>query len=133
MELSRYLDLYLAESQEHLRELNRALLELEQGGGADAVARAFRSAHTLKGMSATMGFSNVTELAHGLEDRLAEVRDGQLEVDPVLVDELLAAADALEHAVSTVVVAEAAPGSEAPATPPALAPAAAPGSDAPAP
>src|SRR5512140_700375 len=109
MELSRYLDLYLAESQEHLRELNRSLLELEQGGGSDAVTRAFRAAHTLKGMSATMGFSSVTELAHGLEDRLAEIRDGRLEVDPALIDQLLASADALEQGVSAVIVAEASP------------------------
>src|SRR5512135_3501458 len=109
MELSRYLDLYLAESQEHLRELNRALLELEQGGGEDAVARAFRAAHTLKGMSATMGFSSVTELAHGLEDTLAEVRDGRSKVDASLIDRMLASADALEKAVSTVVVAEGVP------------------------
>jgi len=106
MELSRYLDLYLAESQEHLRELNRSLLELETGGGEESVGRAFRAAHTLKGMSATMGYRAVTELAHGLEDRLAEIRDGRLAAAPAVIDQLLATADALEKAVSGVVVAE---------------------------
>src|SRR5512140_46401 len=122
MELSRYLDLYLAESQEHLRELNRSLLELEQGGGGDAVTRAFRAAHTLKGMSATMGFSSIAELAHGLEDRLAEIRDGRLEVEPALIDQLLASADALEQGVAKVVVAEATPGREGEPAVEALAP-----------
>src|SRR5512146_2884735 len=99
MELSRYLDLYLAESQEHLRELSRSLLELESGKSADAVSRAFRAAHTIKGMSATMGYRNVAEIAHVLEDRLAEIRDGRLSATSATVDALLADADALEQAV----------------------------------
>src|SRR5512146_718235 len=112
MELSRYLDLYLAESQEHLRELGRSLLELEAGGGTEAVSRAFRAAHTIKGMSATMGYRTVAELAHALEDRLAEIRDGKLMIEPTVIDQLLGAADLLENAVSSVVVAEADPNAE---------------------
>jgi two-component system chemotaxis sensor kinase CheA len=130
MELSRYLDLYLAESQEHLRELNRSLLELESGASPEAVGRAFRAAHTIKGMSATMGYRNVAEIAHGLEDRLAEIRDGRASATPAVVDALLADADALEQAVSTVVTAESSSdietAPEAPAPVPAAAPAPAP-------
>src|SRR5512146_2022621 len=112
MELSRYLDLYLAESQEHLRELGRSLLELEAGGGTEAVSRAFRAAHTIKGMSATMGYRTVAELAHALEDRLAEIRDGKLLIEPTVIDQRLGAADRLENAVGSVVVAEADPNAE---------------------
>src|SRR5512143_2905095 len=115
MELSRYLDLYLAESQEHLRELGRSLLELEAGAGPDAVSRAFRAAHTIKGMSATMGYRAVAELAHALEDRLAEIRDGKLACQPSVIDQLLASADLLENALASVVVAESDGGHDAPA------------------
>src|SRR5512135_1244254 len=114
MELSRYLDLYLAESQEHVRELGRSLLELEAGAGTEAVSRAFRAAHTIKGMSATMGYRAVAELAHALEDRLAEIRDGKLACEAGVIDQLLASADLLENALASVVVAEKDGGPEAP-------------------
>ncbi|HEY8485043.1 MAG TPA: chemotaxis protein CheA [Longimicrobiales bacterium] len=99
MDLSRYLDLYLAEAHEHLRVLGRALLELEGEGAAGALEEAFRAAHTLKGMSAAMGYRAVTEIAHELEDRLDELRSGRRAIDREVVDRLLAEADALERAV----------------------------------
>ncbi len=123
MELSRYLDLYLAESQEHLRELGRSLLELEAGAGAEAVSRAFRAAHTIKGMSATMGYRAVAELAHALEDRLAEIRDGKLACEASVIDQLLASADLLENALASVVVAEREKPEALPDAPPPEAPA----------
>src|SRR5690606_27205011 len=55
--------------------------------------------HTIKGMSATLGFDEVTRLAHELEDRLDAARTGREAVDRALIDELFAAADALESAV----------------------------------
>jgi two-component system, chemotaxis family, sensor kinase CheA len=99
MELTRYLDLYLAETQEHLRALGRGLLALESGGSGKALEDAFRAAHTIKGMSGAMGFLRVTELAHRLEDLLADVRGGTRPITPALVDQLLAGLDELERAV----------------------------------
>ncbi|WP_257644348.1 Hpt domain-containing protein, partial [Listeria monocytogenes] len=40
----------------------------------------FRSAHTFKGMSATMGFQQVADLTHAMENVLDEVRNNRLAV-----------------------------------------------------
>ena len=101
MELNRYLDLYLSESHDHLRLLNKSLLALEDAAAAaGAIEEAFRAAHTLKGMSSTMGFTSVSDMAHALENLLDEIRNGTRPADASTTDELLAAADALEHAIN---------------------------------
>ncbi|HUF12785.1 MAG TPA: chemotaxis protein CheA [Longimicrobiales bacterium] len=132
MQLSRYLDLYLAETQEHLRGLDRSLLRLEESGDAAALEEAFRSVHTIKGMSASMGFGAVADLAHELEDRLDGVRQGRARVDPALIDALLEGADRLGRGVDAAVAthqggveadeAEAVPASDARVTPAAAPP-----------
>ncbi|MEX0893338.1 MAG: chemotaxis protein CheA [Gemmatimonadota bacterium] len=114
MDVDRFRALYAAEAEEHLQRLTQSILALEAGGeeARQAVAAAFRAAHTLKGMAASMGYTLVTEQAHALEDRLDAVRAGTLEVDPELVDALLAAADRLQAAAldpSPDVAAAAAP------------------------
>ena len=79
MDLNRYLELYLSESQDSLRLLGKGLLALESGADTQvAVEEAFRAAHTIKGMSATMGFRTVTDICHQLEDRLDDIRAGRL-------------------------------------------------------
>lgn len=125
MDLNRYLDLYLSESHDHLRLLNGALLQLEQSRSGSAVEEAFRAAHTIKGMSATMGFSAVSNIAHDLETLLEDVRTQRRAVDAALIDELLAGADLLERAVTAAAAGEpvperrpAVPAPSAPAGPP---------------
>ncbi len=97
MELDSYIDLYLAETQENLRLLNRCLLGLETGGTGSELEEAFRAAHTIKGTAAMMGFPEVAQVAHTLEDLLDELRTGARVVDRDLIDELLAAVDLLER------------------------------------
>lgn len=80
--------------------MNRALLAIEQGDDpSEPVAAIFRSVHTIKGMSATMGYTAVAEFSHELESLLAKVRDGDQTVSAELMDALFAAADALEDGV----------------------------------
>ncbi|HEX6308791.1 MAG TPA: chemotaxis protein CheW [Longimicrobiales bacterium] len=104
MDLRRFVDLYVSETQEHIRLLQRSLIELEAGAGGDAVAEAFRAAHTLKGISAAMGYDAVADLAHRLEDRLAAIRAGTLAAEAAIIDALLAGADELEDAISGAVL-----------------------------
>jgi len=107
MDLSKYADLFLTESREYLSAMNQHLLELEREPGAEEPVRAiFRTVHTVKGMSATMGYQAVTALAHELESVLDRVRRGEQAVTPALMDALFESADALEAAVESSVKGE---------------------------
>src|SRR5690606_26415502 len=98
--------LYVTETREHLRLLDSALLALERGEAGGAIDEAFRAAHTLKGLSATMGYRAAADQAHALEDRLHRVRAGEIAVDTAVVDTLLAAADDLGRAIDQAVATE---------------------------
>lgn len=102
METGCYAKLFLSESREHLSEVNNALLDLERGGSDAAIARLFRSVHTIKGMGGAMGYVTVSELSHELETLLDKIRSGSIVVTPAIMDTLFAGADALEHAVDLV-------------------------------
>jgi two-component system chemotaxis sensor kinase CheA len=107
MDLSKYADLFLTESREYLSVMNHHLLELEREPGAEEPVRAiFRAVHTVKGMSATMGYQAVAELAHELESVLDGVRRGESAVTSALMDALFESADALESAVERSVRGE---------------------------
>jgi two-component system chemotaxis sensor kinase CheA len=100
MDLRRYADLFLTESREHLSAINHHLLELERAHDAtEPVGAIFRAVHTVKGMSATMGYTAVTELAHEFESVLDRVRRGEQAVTRPVVDVFFQAADALEAAI----------------------------------
>ncbi len=106
MDLRDFVALFVTETREHLRLLDRALLALERGDAGDAVDEAFRAAHTLKGLSATMGYGAAADRAHALEDTLHRVRAGEIAAEPGLVDALLADADALSAAIDHAVTTE---------------------------
>lgn len=100
MDSSRYADLFRTESREQLSAVNAALLALEQGETSrEPVDAIFRGVHTIKGMSATMGYTAVAEFSHELESLLEKVRDGEQGISADLMDALFAAADALEDGV----------------------------------
>jgi two-component system chemotaxis sensor kinase CheA len=100
MDLSAYLAIFLDESRENLQALNQHLLALEDNPGErshlDAI---FRVAHTLKGMSATMGFQGIADLTHKMEELLDHLRTGKGTVDPGVLDTLFLCLDTLEAQV----------------------------------
>jgi two-component system chemotaxis sensor kinase CheA len=100
MDTSRYAELFLTESQDNLSAINHALLELERTPTArEPVGALFRAVHTVKGMSATMGYTVVAELSHELETLLDLLRRGARDVSAGLMDTLFSAADTLERAI----------------------------------
>ncbi len=104
MDPSRYAELFRTESSEQLSEINRALLDLEHApGDTQPVTVLFRAVHTLKGMSATMGYTAVAAFAHELESLLDRVRAGDQGVTAELMDVLFSAADVLETGVERAV------------------------------
>ncbi len=100
---NEFLDEYVLDANDQLSTLNEALVRLEKNpGDTDAIDSIFRAAHTLKGNSATMGFMEVSDLAHKMENVLDEVRQGRLEVTGDKVDVLFEALDALEYMVENL-------------------------------
>ncbi len=104
MDSAQYAELFLTESREHVSAINHSLLELERGaGGGEPVDAVFRSVHTIKGMSATMGYTAVATLSHELETLLDGVRRGVRAVDAPLMELLFQSADVLENAIEAAV------------------------------
>jgi len=77
VDFARYVDLFLAESVDHLVEIRRLLSRLRDGQSeAQDVRSMFRHVHCIKGMAATMGFEPIVQLAHAAEEILEPARDG---------------------------------------------------------
>ena len=103
MEMNQYLSMFIDEAKEHLQALNENLLQLEQQpDDIGIVQNIFRSAHTLKGMSATMGFQDLAALTHEMENVLDQVRGGKLKMNDVIFDTLFKGVDTLEAMVRDV-------------------------------
>ena len=103
MDTSQYMTMFLEESMDNLQTLNESLLELEQNpDDVDRINQIFRVAHTIKGMAATMGFNDIAELTHKMEDVLSEFREGELKVTQEVVTVLFDCLDTLERMVNNV-------------------------------
>ena len=104
MNNAQYAELFVTESREHVSAINHSLLDLERGvGGDEPVGAIFRAVHTIKGMSATMGYTAVASLSHELETLLDRVRRGVRAIDEPLMELLFQSADVLESAIETAV------------------------------
>lgn len=105
IDVTRYMDAFLEETKEHLQTLTESLIELENADDAseqELLNRAFRAAHTIKGMSASMGFRNMEQMCHSLEDILDALRNGNENVTPDVIDLLLRYTTELEEAVTRI-------------------------------
>jgi|GEM_PF-172032 len=96
-------EVFIEEARELLDVLGRDLVTLEQHpGDAGVVNRAMRTAHTLKGSAAMLGYDRIRTLAHAMEDALQVIRDAQIGISADAVDLMLSAADILERHVKSV-------------------------------
>ncbi|MBB6601649.1 chemotaxis protein CheA [Bacillus sp. FSL M8-0266] len=103
MDVNQYLDIFLDESREHLQTCNEKLLDLEKNPtDLQLVNDIFRAAHTLKGMSATMGYADMAQLTHHLENMFDAIRNEQMIVTPESMDTMFEALDHLEAMVQSI-------------------------------
>ncbi|RAV22726.1 chemotaxis protein CheA [Paenibacillus contaminans] len=104
MELNQYLSMFIDESKDHLQAMNENLLALEQQPNEISIVHnIFRSAHTLKGMSATMGYEDLASLTHQMENVLDLVRNLKLGMNAYIFDVLFKSLDALESMVNDII------------------------------
>ena len=97
------LNIFFEEAEEHLQSLNENVLNLEQNPeDMEVVGEIFRSAHTFKGMSASMEFAEMADLTHKMENVLDEIRHGNIVVNAVIIDVVFECIDNLEKMVADV-------------------------------
>jgi len=90
------------EAKELADQLQKGVLELEQGGGARAVQRLLRAAHTLKGAARVVKQREIADTAHALEDTLGPYRDGDAAVSAEAIAALLGYVDTIAKLAATL-------------------------------
>ncbi|MDX1582823.1 MAG: Hpt domain-containing protein, partial [Thermoanaerobaculia bacterium] len=93
---------FTSEAEELLENLSRGLSEFEQQGRSvrpEVINRIFRETHSLKGLAGMLGFVEIADLSHNLEDLLDKLRMGKIEISGELVDLLFDSVDALNRLV----------------------------------
>ncbi len=100
-----YKEIFLAEAQESYESLNNLFTELEKDiNNKKAVDAIFRITHTLKGNAMGMGFVEIAELGHVMEDVFNEVKLGRLALDQSIFDSLYKANDVLGELIAAILV-----------------------------
>ncbi len=96
---------FTSEAEELLDTLSRDLVELESQGAAvrpEVINKIFREVHSLKGLAGMLGFGEISELSHNLEDMLDKLRMGKIAINKDLVDLLYDAVDSLNRLVISI-------------------------------
>ena len=98
----QYKQLFIEEAKEHIESLTKCLLTLEKDSqNKDVINTLFRSAHTLKGSSGMMGYKDVQELTHAMEDFFDEMRKGK-QANCELISVLLECVDQLTNRLDNI-------------------------------
>ena len=91
------MEVFLLEAEEHLLSMHSSLRQLEANPvHPEMIQNVRRSAHSLKGTAAMIGFEQITHLAHRMEDLLDLVYDGELTLTPEMIRLLTVSTDLLE-------------------------------------
>ncbi len=100
---SEIAEIFLVEAGEHIQVINDGLLALEANSeNIGVVDEIFRSAHTIKGSAAMLGFNVVSKLAHKMEDLLGKIRSQEIKPTEPVITLLLQSIDALASQVENI-------------------------------
>ncbi|MDQ3110322.1 MAG: chemotaxis protein CheA [Bacteroidota bacterium] len=102
-----YKEIFLAEALESTEQLNNLFTELEKDiNSKSAVDAIFRITHTLKGNAMGMGFTEIAELGHVMEDVFNEVKSGVIKLEPLIFTSLFRANDVLCQLINAIKTGE---------------------------
>src|SRR5215469_5079260 len=103
VDLTQFHDAFFEESFEALDSMEAALLKLDIGSPEpELINTIFRVAHSIKGGSATFGFSAIASFTHSLETLLDELRSGTMRVTVAVSDLLLKSVDVMRAMLRAV-------------------------------
>ncbi|MCM3879398.1 MAG: response regulator [Vicinamibacterales bacterium] len=102
---SAFVGKFVEEARDRLKALGEALLRLEQAiaapesaagaGRAAAIDQAMREAHSIKGSALMLGFTDISQVSHVLEDLFVAAKRGAALVDGAGFDVVFGAVDVL--------------------------------------
>lgn len=102
-ELAQFLPDFLESAREHLGGINTGLGRLrEEPGNEEALQEVFRRAHSLKGSAMTMGLTEISSLAHGIEEVFRDLSEGRGELSEEVLDGVLEALDAINRSLDAL-------------------------------
>ena len=100
LDTSAFVGKFVEEAGDRLKALSEALLRLEQApGNDDAMAEVFRQAHSLKGSALMLGFTDMSQIAHQLEDLFVAAKRDPRVIDALAFDLVFGAIDVLSPRV----------------------------------
>jgi two-component system chemotaxis sensor kinase CheA len=98
-----YRDLFLEEANENFEALNQQLIKLEKSpSNQKVIAEIFRITHTLKGNALGMGYQQIADLTHIMEDIFSAVKEGKVSLDEDFVEQLFRANDKLGQLIESL-------------------------------
>lgn len=101
--MNKFKDLFCGEAEDQIATLSNTLLLIEKTPeDATLYQTLMRSAHTIKGASATMGYSEMAALAHALEDVFHAGERGVMQLNSETITRVFAGVDLLSSALASI-------------------------------
>ena len=93
--------IFFEEADEHVAAIESVLLRLNQAApDAEDLNAIFRAAHSIKGTSGMLGFTEITSVTHVLENLLDDLRKGERQLTEEALDLMLRAGDMVKMQVA---------------------------------
>lgn len=104
MDKKDFIDIFQAESDDHLDKMEKLLVLFEkEPANIEIVKELNREAHTLKGMARVMGYNEIQEIAHRVEEIFDNVTKKKMTFDSFLAEKIFRAIDVIRVVLKTVV------------------------------
>lgn len=101
---TKFIPLFKSEAQEHLEKLNKGLLSLEKNpDDLEQIKMLFRETHTLKGSAKMLGFDEINQLSHRIEDIFAKLQEKEIRFSSQLADKIFKALDLIKLILDKIV------------------------------
>uniref|UniRef100_A0A7C4YD91 Chemotaxis protein CheA n=1 Tax=candidate division WOR-3 bacterium TaxID=2052148 RepID=A0A7C4YD91_UNCW3 len=95
-QFEKYKKLFISEVNSYIEKLNVIVPELEKKHDSKTIEEIFRIFHTIKGMAATMGYEELVQVSHNVENTLQDVKDGKVKITDEIIDNIIRAVDKIE-------------------------------------
>ncbi len=103
-ELDEILNIFSQESKEILSSMDEKLLSLEKDGYNSEMAIAlFRDAHSLKGSARMLGFVDIQNIAHKIEDVISLIKEEKLQLNTQITDTIMVCLEFIETLINKTV------------------------------